>query len=150
MKLLIINGPNLNLLGVREPELYGRENYAALEGYIQRCCAENGMECRVFQSNHEGAIVDEIQAALGIYDGIVINPAAYTHTSIAILDALKAVALPAVEVHLTDVNAREDFRRVSYVGLACLKTVVGKGFGGYGEAIAFLREYLEGKAPSEN
>lgn len=144
MKLLIINGPNLNMLGVREPEVYGKEDYAALVVYIERCCAEAGAECRVFQSNHEGAIVDEIQAAYGVYDGIVINPAAYTHTSVAILDALKAVALPAVEVHLSDVSAREDFRQVSYAGRACLKTVMGKGFAGYGEAIAFLKDYLAG------
>ncbi len=142
MKLLIVNGPNLNLLGIREPEIYGREDYAALVAYIERCCAEVGAECKVFQSNHEGAIVDEIQAAYGAYDGIVINPAAYTHTSVAILDALKAVALPAVEVHLSDVSKREDFRQISYVGKACLKTVVGKGFAGYGEAIAFLAAYL--------
>ena len=145
MKLLIINGPNLNMLGVREPDIYGREDYAALVAYVERCCAEAGFGCRVFQSNHEGAIVDEIQAAYGVYDGIVINPAAYTHTSVAILDALKAVALPAVEVHLSDVSVREAFRQISYAGQACVKTVMGKGFAGYGEAIGFLREYLAQK-----
>ena len=148
MKLLVINGPNLNMLGIREPDIYGREDYASLVAYIERCCSELGAECRVFQSNHEGAIVDEIQAAYGAYDGIVINPAAYTHTSVAILDALKAVALPAVEVHLSDVNAREEFRRVSYAGMACVKTFCGKGFAGYGEAIAFLKDYL-GKIDTE-
>ncbi len=143
MKLLIINGPNLNLLGVREPDIYGKEDYAALVRRVEACCASLGAECKVFQSNHEGAIVDEIQAAYGVFDGIVINPAAYTHTSVAILDALKAVAIPAVEVHLSDVSAREDFRRISYVRLACLKTVMGKGFEGYCEAIRFLKDYLE-------
>ena len=143
MKLLVINGPNLNMLGVREPDIYGKEDYAALVRRVEACCAELGLECKVFQSNHEGAIVDEIQAAYGVYDGIVINPAAYTHTSVAILDALKAVALPAVEVHLSDVSAREAFRQISYVRLACLKTVMGKGVEGYCEAIRFLKDYLE-------
>ena len=144
MKLLIINGPNLNMLGIREPDIYGREDYAALVRCVEDCCAEVGAECRVFQSNHEGAIVDEIQAAYGVYDGIVINPAAYTHTSVAILDALKAVALPAVEVHLSDVKSREDFRQISYAGLACIRTYMGLGFEGYREAILFLKDYLEG------
>ena len=139
MKLLVINGPNLNLLGVREPELYGKKDFAALEQYIRDVCAAEGIECELFQSNHEGAIVDIIQSALGRFDGIVINPAAYTHTSVAILDALKAVALPAVEVHLTDVDAREPFRRVSYAGLACEKTFKGLGFKGYKEAILYLK-----------
>lgn len=141
MKLLIINGPNLNLLGVREPEIYGKRDYAALTQFIRTACEENGADCEVFQSNHEGAIVDKIQSALGRFDGIIINPAAYTHTSVAILDALKAVALPAVEVHLSDVNAREEFRRVSYAGMACVKTFAGYGFDGYRMAIEFLREY---------
>ncbi len=145
MKLLVINGPNLNMLGVREPDIYGKEDYAALVRCVEDCCAENGVECRVFQSNHEGAIVDEIQAAYGVYDGIVINPAAYTHTSVAILDALKAVAIPAVEVHLSDVSAREAFRQISYAGMACVKTVMGKGFEGYCEAIRFLKDYLEAR-----
>ncbi len=145
MKLLVINGPNLNMLGVREPDIYGKEDYAALVRCVEDCCAENGVECRVFQSNHEGAIVDEIQAAYGVFDGIVINPAAYTHTSVAILDALKAVAIPAVEVHLSDVSAREAFRQISYAGMACVKTVMGKGFEGYCEAIRFLKDYLEAR-----
>ncbi len=145
MKLLIINGPNLNLLGLREPEIYGKQDYAALLDFLQKSAAEAGAEIECFQSNHEGAIVDAIQAAYGIYDGIVINPAAYTHTSVAILDALKAVALPAVEVHLSDVSARESFRRVSYAGMACLKTFMGLGFEGYRRAILFLKDYLEKK-----
>ena len=139
MKLLVINGPNLNLLGIREPDIYGREDFAALETYIRQVCAANGVECELFQSNHEGAIVDKIQSALGRFDGIVINPAAYTHTSVAILDALKAVALPAVEVHLSDVNAREAFRHISYAGMACEKTYAGLGFEGYKEAILYLK-----------
>ena len=143
MKVLILNGPNLNLLGLREPELYGKQDYAALERFIYDSAEDLGMEAEVFQSNHEGVLVDKIQAAYGTFDGIVINPAAYTHTSIAILDALKAVALPAVEVHLTDISRREAFRQVSYVGLACLKTVKGKGFAGYREALTFLKTYLE-------
>ena len=140
MKLLVINGPNLNLLGVREPELYGKRDFAALETYIRESCRELGAECELFQSNHEGAIVDAIQSALGRMDGIVINPAAYTHTSVAILDALKAVALPAVEVHLSDVNAREPFRHVSYAGMACEKAIAGHGFDGYAEAVRYLIE----------
>ncbi len=138
MKLLVINGPNLNMLGIREPGVYGKESYAALEAYIRRVCAGLGVEAEIFQSNHEGAIVDKIQAALGDADGIVINPAAYTHTSVAILDALKAVALPAVEVHLSDIYRREDFRRVSYPAMACEKQICGKGFDGYREAIEYL------------
>lgn len=144
MKLLVINGPNLNLLGVREPEIYGKRDYAALVKFVRNACAENGAECEVFQSNHEGDIVDKIQSALGVFDGIVINPAAYTHTSVAILDALKAVALPAVEVHLSDVNAREAFRHVSYAGQACMKTYAGYGFDGYKMAVEFLKNYIGG------
>lgn len=140
MKLLVINGPNLNMLGVREPDIYGREDYQALVGLIRDTCDRLQVQVDVFQSNHEGAIVDRIQAALGREDAIVINPAAYTHTSVAILDALKAVALPAVEVHLSDVSAREDFRQVSYAGMACEKTVMGLGFQGYVEAIRYLWE----------
>ena len=143
MKILVINGPNLNMLGIREPELYGKRDFAALEQYIRDVCAAEGIECQLFQSNHEGEIVDIIQAALGKFDGIVINPAAYTHTSVAILDALKAVALPAVEVHLTDVDAREPFRHISYAGMACIKTITGKGFAGYIEALEFLKTYLQ-------
>ena len=145
MKLLVVNGPNLNLLGLREPEIYGRQDYAALLDFLARCGAEAGAEVECFQSNHEGAIVDAIQAAWGKYDGIVINPAAYTHTSVAILDALKAVALPAVEVHLSDVSRRESFRQVSYAGMACLRTYMGLGFEGYRQAILFLKEYLEAR-----
>ena len=141
MKLLILNGPNLNLLGVREPDIYGKQSYAALEEHIRAACDARGIECEIFQSNHEGVLVDMIQSAYGAVDGIVINPAAYTHTSVAILDALKAVALPAVEVHLSDVNAREDFRRVSYAGMACQKTFAGFGFDGYTMAIDWLAEH---------
>lgn len=140
MKLLIINGPNLNLLGVREPELYGKSDYAALCRLITAAC--DGIDFEIFQSNHEGAIVDKIQQAYGTADGIVINPAAYTHTSVAILDALKAVGLPTVEVHLTDISAREDFRKTSFVSLAAEKTISGKGFDGYREAIEYLKNRL--------
>ena len=141
MKLLIINGPNLNMLGIREPHIYGRQTYQDLVDYVNRICAEKGIACEVFQSNHEGAIVDKIQAAYGNTDGIVINPAAYTHTSVAILDALKAVSIPAVEVHLSDVKERESFRHISYAGMACEKTCAGFGFEGYKMAI----EYLENR-----
>ena len=140
MKLLILNGPNLNLLGLREPDIYGRQNYAALVRFCEDTCREADISCKVFQSNHEGALVDEIQAAYGVFDGIVINPAAYTHTSVAILDALKAVALPAVEVHLSDVTKREDFRQISYAGMACVKTIKGHGLEGYREAMLYLKE----------
>ena len=142
MKLLILNGPNLNLLGLREPAIYGTQNYDALVRFCQDACRAAGAECKVFQSNHEGALVDEIQAAYGVYDGIVINPAAYTHTSVAILDALKAVAIPAVEVHLSDVTQREDFRQISYARLARVKTFMGLGFEGYRQAILFLKSYI--------
>ena len=138
MKLLVINGPNLNLLGLREPDIYGRENYAALLELIENTCAQRGIEVECFQSNHEGAIVDKIQEAYGTQDAIVINPAAYTHTSVAILDALKAVALPAVEVHLSDVNSREPFRQISYAGMACEESFIGLGFEGYRRAIQYL------------
>lgn len=143
MKFLIINGPNLNLLGLREPEIYGKRNYAALERFVAEACREAGVEGTCFQSNHEGVIVDAIQEAYGKMDGIVINPAAYTHTSVAILDALKAVAIPAVEVHLSDVDAREPFRQVSYAGMACVKTFKGLGFEGYRQAILYLAEYVK-------
>ena len=145
MKLLVLNGPNLNLLGLREPEIYGKQDYAALLDFLQASAADSGVELECFQSNHEGAIVDAIQAAWGVFDGIIINPAAYTHTSIAILDALKAVALPAVEVHLSDVKARESFRQVSYAGMACLKTFMGLGFEGYRQAILFLKDSITEK-----
>lgn len=138
MKLLVLNGPNLNLLGLREPDIYGKQNYAALEEFIRAAAREAGCEVEVRQSNHEGVLVDWIQEACGVFDGIVINPAAYTHTSVAILDALKAVKLPAVEVHLSDVDAREPFRHVSYAGMACQKTFKGLGFEGYRRALRFL------------
>ena len=145
MKILVINGPNLNLLGVREPEIYGRQDYAALQRFIEAAATELGAEVEIYQSNHEGCLVDRIQEALGRFDGIVLNPAAYTHTSVAILDALKAVALPAVEVHLSDVSAREPFRQISYAGMACLKTYAGLGFEGYRQALRFLAAYLRGE-----
>ena len=139
MKLLVLNGPNLNLLGLREPEIYGRQTYAALEQFIRQSAAELGCEVEVRQSNHEGVLVDWIQEAYGKFDGIVINPAAYTHTSVAILDALKAVNLPAVEVHLSDVSTREDFRQISYARLACKTTFMGLGFEGYKKAMEYLK-----------
>lgn len=145
MNVLVINGPNLNLLGIREPDLYGRQDYAALVSLVEETCAQAGMTVEVFQSNHEGAIVDKIQQALGKFDGIVINPAAYTHTSVAILDALKAVALPAVEVHISDVSQREDFRQISYAGMACIKTYMGLGLEGYRQALLYLKDYLAGR-----
>ena len=142
MKLLVINGPNINLLGIREKAIYGEASYDALLSLIQQAGADCGVKIDTFQSNHEGAIVDAIQGAYGVYDGIVINPAAYTHTSIAILDALKAVSLPAVEVHISDVRRREEFRQISYAGLACIKSFIGLGLDGYRQAIFFLKEYL--------
>ena len=145
MKLLVINGPNLNLLGLREPAIYGSQNYESLLALIRAACDAEGIEVDFAQSNHEGAIVDAIQAAYGKMDGIVINPAAYTHTSVAILDALKAVALPAVEVHMSKVDEREPFRQVSYAGMACVKTYMGLGFEGYRQAILYLKDYLAGK-----
>ena len=143
MKLLILNGPNLNLLGLREPSIYGTQNYEALVHFVQDVCKQENIECEIFQSNHEGALVDKIQAAYGVFDGIVINPAAYTHTSVAILDALKAVAIPAVEVHISAVETREDFRQVSYARLACFATITGEGLQGYAHALELLRERLE-------
>ena len=140
MKLLIVNGPNLNMLGIRERNLYGAQDYDALCDFLCAQAQRLNVEIELFQSNHEGAIVDAIQSAYGRMDGIVINPAAYTHTSVAILDALKAVSLPAVEVHLTDVNAREDFRRISYARLACETTFAGYGFDGYRMAMEYLAE----------
>ena len=141
MKILVINGPNLNMLGIREKNIYGAETYEDLKNLIENTFAEQKIEGEIYQSNHEGALVDRIQQAY--FDGtdaIVINPAAYTHTSVAILDALKAVSLPAVEVHISDVKEREDFRQISYAGKACEKTIMGKGFLGYVEAIAYLVE----------
>lgn len=147
MKFLIINGPNLNMLGIREPDIYGTQNFRALQRFIYDCCLDEGIEPVLFQSNHEGAIVDRIQAAYRDADGIIINPAAYTHTSVAILDALKAVAIPAVEVHLSDVSARESFRQISYPGMACIRTYAGMGFEGYRQAILFLKDWLQNKQP---
>lgn len=141
MKILVINGPNINLLGLREPDIYGKQSYADLIAYIQKSAAELDLEVSCFQSNHEGAIVDAIQAAYGVYDGIVINPAAYTHTSIAILDALKGVALPAVEVHISDVDSREAFRQISFAGLACQTRFAGFGFEGYRKALEYLKAF---------
>ena len=147
MNFLIINGPNLNMLGIREPDIYGKKTFADLQKYIYDCCMAEGIRPFLFQSNHEGAIVDRIQAAYGEMDGIIINPAAYTHTSVAILDALKAVSIPAVEVHLSAVEERESFRQISYAGMACLKTFTGMGFDGYREAVLWLKDYLERNAP---
>ncbi len=140
MKILVINGPNLNMLGIREPDLYGRETYADLVEKIDRHCKNIGIEVEQFQSNHEGDLVDKIQSAYKNADGIVINPGAYTHTSIAILDAVKAVGIPTVEVHISKVEEREEFRKISYVRLACVKTITGHGTDGYIEAIDFLTE----------
>ena len=149
MKLLFLNGPNLNMLGIREPGIYGRQTYQDLEKYIRDFCGELGIACEIFQSNHEGALVDAIQSAYGRVDGIVINPAAYTHTSVALLDALKAVSLPAVEVHLSDVSAREDFRQISYVRLACRRTFAGHGFQGYRMAAEALLAEKNGASEGE-
>ena len=140
MKLLVINGPNLNLLGLREPDIYGKEDFAALEEFIRTSAAALGHSVSLFQSNHEGEIVDVIQSAYGVFDGIIINPAAYTHTSVAILDALKAVGLPTVEVHLSDIHAREEFRHHSYVSLVAKKTICGLGFEGYKKALEYFCE----------
>ena len=140
MKILVINGPNINMLGIREPSIYGTKNFQNLLELIQRTGKEAGIEVEQYQSNHEGDLVDRIQAAYGNTDGIVINPAAYTHTSVAILDALKSVGIPAVEVHISDVDSREDFRQISYAGLACEKTIKGKGLDGYRQAILYLVE----------
>ena len=135
MKILVINGPNLNMLGIREPDIYGSQSFAALEKFIRDRANELGHDVTLFQSNHEGVIVDTIQAAYGVYDGIIINPAAYTHTSVAILDALKAVSIPTIEVHLSDINSRDEFRKFSYVSLVAKKTICGLGFDGYKKAL---------------
>ena len=140
MKILVINGPNINMLGIREPGVYGKNTYADLLELIQETAKKAGLEIDHFQSNHEGAIVDTIQDAYGKYDGIVINPAAYTHTSVAILDALKSVSIPAVEVHISDVDSREAFRQISYPGMYCEKTIKGQGIDGYRQAIQYLQE----------
>lgn len=142
MKLLIINGPNINMLGIREPGIYGKQDYAALLSLIDKTCRENSIEYEHYQSNHEGDIVDKIQSAYGKFDGIVINPAAYTHTSVAILDALKAVAIPTLEVHISDVSTREEFRRHSFVSLAAVKTIIGHGLDGYSEAILWFKNNI--------
>ena len=140
MKLLIINGPNLNMLGLREPDIYGKKDYKTLCAMIEEACL--GIDFEIYQSNHEGDIVDKIQAAFGNTDGIVINPAAYTHTSVAILDALKAIGIPTVEVHISDINTREEFRKFSYVSLYAEKQIAGHGLDGYVEAIEYLRKKL--------
>ena len=140
MKILVINGPNLNMLGIREPDHYGKENYKDLVKKIKKHCSKNNIKVKIFQSNHEGSIVDEIQRSYGKFDGIVINPGAYTHTSIAILDAVKSVNIPTVEVHISKVEEREDFRQISYIRLACVKTITGHGTDGYIEAIDYLKE----------
>ncbi|MBR5679112.1 MAG: type II 3-dehydroquinate dehydratase [Clostridia bacterium] len=145
-KILVLNGPNLNMLGVREPELYGKQTYRDLVEAIEKHARERGAFVTVFQSNSEAVLVTKIQRALGIYDGIVINPAAYTHTSVALLDALKAVAIPTVEVHLSDVSRREDFRQISYVRLAAAKTIMGRGFDGYLDAMDFLLSIGDGES----
>ena len=141
MKILVINGPNLNFLGIREPDIYGKNTFADLLHLLSAWAEELRVEVEQYQSNHEGDLVDNIQQAYGKFDGIVINPAAYTHTSVAILDALKAVAIPAVEVHISDVDAREPFRRISYAGMACKHTIKGQGFDGYRQAMQWLVEH---------
>ncbi|MBE6618648.1 MAG: type II 3-dehydroquinate dehydratase [Ruminococcaceae bacterium] len=143
MKILVINGPNLNFLGIREPEIYGNKTYADLCEFIENACAELCVECEIYQSNHEGAIVDKIQEAYGVFDGIVINPAAYTHTSVAILDAVKAVGIPTVEVHISNVDEREAFRHHSYIAAAAKARFIGLGFEGYRKAVEFLKNELK-------
>ena len=145
MNILVINGPNLNMLGIREPDIYGKATYKDLTEMIEKHCNEKNIEVKCYQSNHEGALVDEIQAAYGVRDGIIINPGAYTHTSIALLDALKSVGIPTVEVHISDLSKREDFRQISYVREYCEKTIAGHGFDGYIEAIDYLLKKDEEK-----
>ena len=142
MKILVINGPNINMLGIREPAIYGKSTFADLLALLEQTAKDEALTVEQYQSNHEGALVDKIQAAYGNFDGIVINPAAYTHTSVAILDALKSVGIPAVEVHISDVDSREDFRQISYAGMACIKTIKGQGIDGYRQAIQYLKEIL--------
>ena len=144
MRILVLNGPNINMLGIREPGIYGKSTFADLLTLLEQTAQVEGIEIEQFQSNHEGCLVDKIQEAYGKFDGIVVNPAAYTHTSIAILDALKAVGIPAVEVHISDVSQREDFRQLSYARLACCKTIMGHGLEGYREAILYLKSLLNG------
>ena len=145
MKILVINGPNINMLGIREPELYGTETYAALIEKTRAYCAEKGIECEFFQSNHEGTLVDKIQESYSVFDAIIMNPGAYTHTSVALLDALQAVSIPCVEVHISDVPSREAFRQVSYVRAACFKTITGLGTDGYLRAVDEIEKLLGGK-----
>ena len=142
MKILVLNGPNLNMLGIREPGIYGKSTFADLLCLLEETARRLNIEVEQYQSNHEGDLVDKIQWAYGKIDGIVINPAAYTHTSVAILDALKSVSIPAVEVHISDVDSREAFRQISYAGMACCKTIKGHGLDGYVEAIEYLQQYL--------
>jgi 3-dehydroquinate dehydratase-2 len=146
MKFLVINGPNLNLLGRREPEIYGNRDYAALCAHVKAAAAAEGIEIDIMQTNHEGVIIDAIQDAIGKYDGIVINPAAYTHTSVAIADAIAAVGIPTAEVHLSDVDTREDFRRISFVTPVCTLRVKGLGFDSYSKAISDLATYIRAKS----
>ena len=141
-KIIVINGPNINMLGIREPEIYGKGTFKELEENIRQWASELGVEVKLFQSNHEGAIIDQIQAAYGKFDGIIINPAGYTHTSVAIPDAIKAVGIPTVEVHISDIEKREEFRRISYVQPACIATIKGKGFPGYRDALEILSRIL--------
>ena len=143
MKILVLNGPNINMLGIREPAIYGKNTYQDLLNLISHTAEVEKVEIDHIQSNHEGALVDAIQAAYGKYDGIVINPAAYTHTSVAILDALKSVAIPAVEVHISDVDKREHFRQISYAGMACIHTIKGQGLDGYRQAIVYLKNHIK-------
>ena len=142
MKILVLNGPNINMLGIREPDVYGKNTFADLLALLEQTAREENIEIVQYQSNHEGCLVDQIQEAYGVFDGIVINPAAYTHTSVAILDALKAVSIPAVEVHISDVDSREPFRQISYASMACKKTIKGQGLQGYRQAILFLKDFL--------
>ena len=144
MKILVLNGPNINMLGIREPGIYGKNTFADLLALLEQTGKEENIEIEQYQSNHEGCLVDKIQEAYGKFDGIVINPAAYTHTSVAILDALKAVSIPAVEVHISDVDARESFRQISYASLACCRTIKGHGLEGYREAILYLKALTQG------
>ncbi len=146
MTILVLNGPNINMLGIREPEIYGKQTYADLVMLVQTYCKKNGIKVKMVQTNHEGTLVTLIQKAYGKYDGIVINPAAYTHTSVAVLDAVKSVGIPTVEVHISDPDKREEFRHVSYVRAACVKTIAGRGFQGYVDAIEYLKDnYKENK-----
>ena len=142
MKITVINGANINMLGIREPDIYGSENYNTLVKTVEDYCRENDIDIDIYQSNHEGDLVDKIQSCYQKSDGIVINPGAYTHTSVALLDALKAVSIPSVEVHISDVPSREDFRQISYIRAACIKTITGHGTDGYTEAMDFLIEYI--------